>query len=91
MFGTDLNSAFPPLPPKSKNVAGNRTDIGWKHATDASGNEKKMMMKMVMKILEMISLEDYMNETFKLDNICAVLVILLVYELLYFNIIELVS
>ena len=41
MSGTDSNSAFPPLPPKSKNVAGNRTDIGWKRGTDASGNRKK--------------------------------------------------
>jgi len=32
-----------------------------------------------------------MNETFKLDNICVVLVILLVYELVYFNIMDLVS
>ena len=32
-----------------------------------------------------------MNETFKLDNICVVLVILLVYEFVYFNITELVS
>lgn len=32
-----------------------------------------------------------MKETFKLDNICLVLVILLVYEVVYFNIMELVS
>ena len=32
-----------------------------------------------------------MNETFNLDNICTVLVILLVYELVYFNIMEIVS
>ena len=32
-----------------------------------------------------------MNETFNLDNICIALVILLVYELVYFNIMEIVS
>jgi len=35
MFGSDSNSAFPPLPPRSKNVARNRTNVGWKHGTDA--------------------------------------------------------
>ena len=32
-----------------------------------------------------------MNGTFKLNNICIVLVILLVYEFVYFNIMEIVS
>jgi len=41
MFGSGSNSAFP-LPPKSKNVAGNITNIGWKHETNASGNENKV-------------------------------------------------
>ena len=40
MSGSGSNSAFP-LPPKIKNFAGNTTDIGWKHGTDASGNGKK--------------------------------------------------
>jgi len=41
MSGIGSNSTFP-LPPRSKNIVGNRTDIGWKHGTNASGNEKKM-------------------------------------------------
>jgi len=41
MFGSDSNSTFPPLPHRSKNVAGNRTNIGWKHETDALGKGKK--------------------------------------------------
>lgn len=30
-----------PLPPRSKNSTRNRTNIGWKHGTDISGNKKK--------------------------------------------------
>jgi len=49
MFGSGLNSAFP-LPPRSKNAAGNRTNIGWKHETDASGNGEKMKCNYCSKI-----------------------------------------
>ena len=42
MSGTSSNSAL--LPPRSKNVVGNRTDIAWKHGTNASGSGKKSEM-----------------------------------------------
>jgi len=42
MSESGSNSAFP-LPLRSKIFARNRTNIGWKHEIDASGNEKSEM------------------------------------------------
>jgi len=39
---------------------------------------------MVMKMIEMISLEDYMKETYKLDNICVFLFYLMIILLLVY-------
>jgi len=46
MFNSSSNSAknvdtSSSLSPKSRNVAGNRIDTGWKHGTNILGNEKK--------------------------------------------------
>ena len=38
------------MAPRSKNAVGNRTDIGWKHGTDASGNGKKVKCNYCSKI-----------------------------------------